>query len=128
VKRFLKVVDDNQVPAHERQHDVTWKIKPLIDCVRFRCLKLIRPTSLCIDEQMIPFTGRCPIKQFIRGKPNPEGLKVLAERKGIVYDFFIYQGKNRNISSKYSQFNQGEVVVLHAPSKSNCPQEVFYLL
>nr|CAH7751750.1 unnamed protein product [Callosobruchus chinensis] len=71
IRSNLKVVIDADVPENERK-------------------------EVAIDEQMIPFSGMCHMKQFVRGKPNPVGLKnfVCATPKGLVLDFVIYQGKN----------------------------------
>ncbi|KAI5722934.1 hypothetical protein M8J76_015847 [Diaphorina citri] len=55
IRRFLKVVDDNSIPATVKKADVAWKVRPLLDSFRNGALQLIRPHSLCIDEQMIPF-------------------------------------------------------------------------
>jgi len=47
-----------------------------------------------IDEQMIPFSGQTTMKQFVRGKPHPVGLKnfVAANSDGMMLDFKIYVG------------------------------------
>lgn len=87
----------------------------MIDMVRNRCRELTRPekSSFSIDEQMIPFLGRCPIRQYVQNKPRPVGLKnfVLTTSKGIVLDFEIYQGSTTPFENK--DLGLGPSVVLH---------------
>ena len=47
-----------------------WKIQPLVECIHSRCLELPREEYCSVDEQMIPFEGRTPAKQFVANKPN----------------------------------------------------------
>ena len=51
--------------------------------------------NLSIDEQIVPFKGRISLKQYNPQKPHKWGYKffVLADPKGIMYDFIPYTGK-----------------------------------
>jgi len=94
LRSCLHYVDINNRPP---QADRFWKIKPIIDSVRNACLSIPRNVScFSIDEQMIPFLGRIPYRQYVRNKPRPVGLKnfVITTSKGLVLDFEIYQGEN----------------------------------
>jgi hypothetical protein len=49
---------------------------------------------LSVDEQMVPFCGTTSLKQHVKKKLNPVGIKnfVLETPNGLVLKFFVYQG------------------------------------
>ena len=79
----------------QRASDPLWIVQPLLDHMKNVCDQLHRPTDLCLDEQMIGFTGRCPARQYVPRKSNPTGLGnvVLASSDGLILDFHLYSGK-----------------------------------
>nr|CAI5858240.1 unnamed protein product [Callosobruchus analis] len=58
------------------------------------CTSVPRNRAVAIDEQMIPFSGMCPMQQFVRGKPQPVGLKDFVCAILCVLDLVIYQGES----------------------------------
>ena len=110
----IKVVVDDDVPEHTKQEDKLWKVRPLLDRIRQTCISRPRPSHCCVDEQMIPFTGRVAVRQYVRGKPNPTGLKnfVLASPSGEVLDFEIFQGKDAFPDANTIQLSIGGLAVL----------------
>ncbi|KAL0476640.1 hypothetical protein AKO1_002875 [Acrasis kona] len=49
-----------------------------------------------VDETIILFKGRWKARQHVRGKPHATGIKLfcIADDRGYIYDFWVYQGKN----------------------------------
>lgn len=95
--KFLQLRSDIHFEDYSATNSTNkfWRVQSVIDTVRKRCNELITEiTNYSIDEQMIPFTGRCPARQVIRSKPRPVGLKnlVCATSSGLVVDFEVFQG------------------------------------
>ncbi|GBP81761.1 PiggyBac transposable element-derived protein 3 [Eumeta japonica] len=94
LRNALHVVEGDSAPDSEKGN-VLWKVQPMIDKVKDTCNKLERvPGFYSIDEQMIPFTGRCKLRQVVKNKPRPVGLKnfVMTTSEGLMLDFAIYEG------------------------------------
>lgn len=98
LRNNIKVVDDNAIPNLLKE-DRFWKVRPFIHKIREACLQNYRPKNVCIDEQIIPFHGQVRMRQYVKGKPNPVGLKnfVSATPSGIPLDFILYEGKGSEI-------------------------------
>ncbi|XP_055082645.1 piggyBac transposable element-derived protein 3 [Periophthalmus magnuspinnatus] len=94
LRSSLKVLIDDDVPEDLKTCDQFWKVRPFLNRILQGCKSQARPECVCIDEQMIAFTGACPYRQYLPMKPNPVGMKnfVCATTDGLVLDFEIYQG------------------------------------
>lgn len=81
-----------------------------------------------MDEQMIPFWGHAATRQFVRGKPNPCGLKnfVVCSSDGLPLDFFLYEGKGDSIfpieQLNYPKLDIGGKVIVRLTQ--NLPQGI----
>ncbi|KAH7940813.1 hypothetical protein HPB49_006130 [Dermacentor silvarum] len=128
-KRFFKLramlhVTDVNSPR-DPTPDKFWKVRPIISAIQTQCLKLVPLPDQSIDEQIIPFTGRVVAKQFVKGKPNPEGIKVFVRcsADGLAHDLEIYQGKGTGVSENHFHLGLGGSVVMrlveHAPHGHN---------
>ncbi|KAL3219837.1 hypothetical protein MRX96_005601 [Rhipicephalus microplus] len=101
LRNNLHIVDVNYPDATDR----LWKVRPLLDIFQRKCKSLVTEERLCIDEQMVPFKGHLDIKQYVKGKPNPWGIKIfmLCGESGLVYDFLPYQGSTTKIKDHIKQ-------------------------
>nr|CAH7751982.1 unnamed protein product [Callosobruchus chinensis] len=103
---------DNQ---NLNQEDRFSKIRPLIDILNNKFLDLAPlEEHHCVDESMIPYYGRHPTKQFIRGKPIRWGYKIwtATNRLGYIEWFEPYQGSKTKLSEKHKELGLGANVVL----------------
>ncbi|KAH8034121.1 hypothetical protein HPB51_020138 [Rhipicephalus microplus] len=85
--------------------DRFWKVRPLLDKFEARCRSLKVEERLCIDEQIVPFKGKLDIKQYVKGKPHPWGVKIfmLCGESGIVYSSLPYQGSTTRLDESLKQ-------------------------
>ena len=80
------------------------KIQPFLDMIIPLFQRHLNPSrELSIDEAMIAFRGRVGFRQYIRGKPQPWGIKayILSEsRTGYMYNLLIYYGKETQLMAR----------------------------
>ncbi|XP_037931805.1 piggyBac transposable element-derived protein 4-like [Teleopsis dalmanni] len=72
--------------------------------------------NITVDEQLIPFRGRCPFKVYMPSKPGKYGMKAwIAADSATAFclQFQIYLGKTSDLPER----NQGERVVLDLVSQ-----------
>jgi hypothetical protein len=106
---------DTQNVSDDTTSNRLWKVQPITDTVRSGCLKIHRvQINYSIDEQMIPFTGRSSLSQYVPNKPRPRGLKnfVLASSKCLVLDFEVYQGKTTPLPETHLGLSPSVVLCL----------------
>lgn len=100
ILRFLHCKDNTKIDPQNKM----WKIQPLIDKIKTKCLKYFVPEqNLSYDESMVKYYGKHSCKQFIRNKPIRFGYKIwcLCTSEGYLVNFDIYQGKNANTNKEY---------------------------
>lgn len=108
------VIDNNTIPTNNIDRFI--KVRPLYDLLKKRCNELPVEQNICVDEQMVPFKGKLSVKQYMRGKPNPWGIKLylLCVENGQVYNFIIYQGSTTEVKPDIQKkYGLGGAIVLH---------------
>ncbi|XP_045101311.1 piggyBac transposable element-derived protein 3-like [Portunus trituberculatus] len=94
IMKYFHAADNTKLPKKDKYG----KVSPLMEILNGNFLKygeVFGPINISIDESMIPYFGRYPTKQFIRGKPVRWGHKawVAADPNGYVFDISVYQGQ-----------------------------------
>jgi hypothetical protein len=123
----LHVVNNNERPSENT--DVFYKVRPLYDSIRKRCLELQMEEELAIDEQIVPFRGKLSVLQYIKGKPEPWGVKIyfLCGKSGLAYDFLIYQGATTELSEQSKKvLGHGAGVVAHLCQRIQNPNHKLF--
>lgn len=93
IRLRLKCVYDPDVTSEQKLRKI-WKIQPLFDHILRGCFGQDLTQELSIDEIIIPFTGKCSMRQYCPNKPKPVGMKVfvLTSPQGMIYDMVVYEG------------------------------------
>lgn len=69
--------DDKNTRSLRRMRDKLAPIRDIFDRICAKLRRMYSPGSnLTIDEQLIPFRGRCAFKQYIPSKPDKYGMKL----------------------------------------------------
>ena len=107
LRRYIHVADNTKKDEEANKNDKIFKIRPVIEAVRDNCQKIEPEPIHSTDEQIIPAkTKHSGIRQYNPQKPKKWGFKIFvrAGQSGIMYDFFLYKGKdnvrNENCSAE----------------------------
>lgn len=76
--------------------------------------------NVTVDEQLVPFRGRCPFTQYIPSKPHKYGIKIWCLCDASTYyawNLEVYTGRDRNCKA---EVNQGQRVVLTLSNQLSC--------
>ncbi|KAH8025984.1 hypothetical protein HPB51_015289 [Rhipicephalus microplus] len=105
---------DQNEPRDTSSDDKFWKVRPLLDVIRCRCLQLEELELNCIDKQMVAFSGRVPAKQVVKSKLKPVEVKIFVRcsTDGLAHDFELYQDKSTGIDREFFYLGRGGCVVM----------------
>lgn len=116
--RFQKITRclrfDNRADRNERRaRDKLAPIRTVYDKWNRNLRRLYNPGEhITVDEQLVPFRGRCPFKQYIPSKPARYGIKIWAacdSDNAYIWNTDVYTGRAPNTRP---EVNQGKRVVL----------------
>ncbi|KRZ66940.1 PiggyBac transposable element-derived protein 4 [Trichinella papuae] len=78
-------------------HDKMAPIRSVSEKFVRNCRESFFPNAhLCVDEQLLPFRGRCPFRVYIKSKPHGYGIKLWTLCDSVtmyVWNFQVYCGK-----------------------------------
>ncbi|XP_071396353.1 piggyBac transposable element-derived protein 4-like [Centroberyx affinis] len=108
----LRFDDKLTRPARHQKHDKLAAFRTIWEKWVHRLPLLFNPgQDVCVDEQLVPFKGRCGFRQFMPRKPAKYGIKIWVTCDVITsyaWKMQIYTGK----PAGSPEVNQGQRVVL----------------
>lgn len=116
--RFMRF-DDKGTRSDRRSRDKLAPIRDVFDLINRNLKRMYSPgQNLTIDEQLVPFRGRCSFKQYIPSKPDKYGLKIfwICDAKTFYpLNAVPYLGRERSGSSRQTNIGQNIVIELSQP-------------
>ena len=112
--RYHDILNNSTIlPPDSENYDRLCKVRPVIEYLCDKFHHVYDPHCECsIDEAMVPYKGRCSMKQYIPQKPTKRGLKVWMRAdstNGYVSEFQIYVGKEKgSVENKLGQVQKEE--------------------
>ncbi|KAL3216664.1 hypothetical protein MRX96_032980 [Rhipicephalus microplus] len=108
---------DNEAANDKVKEDKCWKVRPWLSSLRSNMVVLPQGKKSAVDEILIPFCGRCYVRQYMPNKPKSKwGLNLWARsgESGLCYDFDVYQRCNKGFYGSQGgyQLGLGAAVVL----------------
>lgn len=95
----LQVVDSTKFNRAQRNSDLLYKVRPMLDMMERTFNNSYRPgRDISVDEGCCPFKGRLKFKCFNPAKPNRWHLKIYEvndAKTGFCMGFEVYSGKGR---------------------------------
>jgi hypothetical protein len=106
-EQLLRYFHVSPPPPADAAADPLSRVRPLIQSLQYSFPRHYAPSRcLTLDEAMVAFKGRSPIKQYIPSKPHKWGYKIycLASDDYLLH-FEVYQGKEEHPSALGSTYD-----------------------
>ena len=88
---------DKSTRVQRKANDKFAAISEVWDQFVENCKKLFEPfEDMSVDEQLVAFRGKCPMRQYMKSKPAKYGIKVWAAadvKMSYLYNLQVYTGK-----------------------------------
>ena len=109
LKRYFHISEPYN-PGSLPQSCWYFKVAPLANLLQARYQHYFLPSSdVAVDEMMVQFTGRSAHTIMLRGKPTPQGYKILALcDHGYTYSF-IFTSRTNSFAELNSYLYSGQV-------------------
>lgn len=110
INKYLYYADSNR--TLNKTQDRLRKIRPFLNHIRNVCIKINQEEEQHINEEVIPFKRVSLLHQDLPPKPVKLGFKIISRcgLSGMIYDFFIYDGKTPTVTDS-TGFQPSDMVI-----------------